>query len=170
MSRSADRSATGREPARSRDRGARHVPPWMLFALPAGIVVPVLAGILLAGPAVGALIAAVLALAIVTVAIRSGPSGQAGETGPAPAEDPCGRAAAARRMLVPVVIAVAGIVLVMAGGGGTLAIVGWGVIGLALTVAVSLVFLEVGYSEDRARARGSDGGGTAHRGERGTKR
>lgn len=35
---------------------------------------------------------------------------------------------------------------------GTLRIVGWGVIATAVTVAISLVFLEVGYSEDRARA------------------
>ena len=31
---------------------------------------------------------------------------------------------------------------------------GGGLIGVAITVAVSLVFLEVGESEDRARARG----------------
>jgi hypothetical protein len=142
----------------------------MLFALPAAIVVPVLAGILLAGPAVGALVAALLALAIVSVAIRLRPAREAGDASPASAEHRGWRAAAARRMLAPVAIAVAGIVLVVAGDGGTLAIVGWGVVGLALTVAVSLVFLEVGYSEDRARARGTDGAGRARRGERGTAR
>ncbi|HEX2103635.1 MAG TPA: hypothetical protein VHF51_08280 [Solirubrobacteraceae bacterium] len=150
--------------------GSRPVPPWMLFALPAAIVVPVVAGILLAGPAVGAVVAAVLALAIVTVAIRSRPPGQAAEPPTPAAERRVWTAAAARRMLVPVAIAVAGIVIVLAGGGGTLTIVGWGVIGIALTVAVSLVFLEVGYSEDRARARGTDGAGSARRGDRGTAR
>lgn len=38
---------------------------------------------------------------------------------------------------------------------GTLRIVAWGVIAVAATVAVALVFLEIGYSEDRARDRDS---------------
>jgi hypothetical protein len=60
------------------------------------------------------------------------------------------------RWLLPPVIAVSGLVLVLAGS-GTVAIVGWGIVAIALTVAISLVFLEVGYSEDRARARGEYG-------------
>ncbi len=69
-----------------------------------------------------------------------------------PAEDHAWRAAAARRMLVPLLIAVAGIV-VIAVADGTARIIGWGVLAVAVTVALSLVFLEVGYSEERARAR-----------------
>jgi hypothetical protein len=58
---------------------------------------------------------------------------------------------ALRRAIVPLLIAVAGVVLVVAGG-AVVEIVGWGVLGIALTVTISLAFLEVGYSEDRARA------------------
>jgi uncharacterized oligopeptide transporter (OPT) family protein len=62
------------------------------------------------------------------------------------------RVAAARRFVVPLVIAVAGIVVVVVTD-GTARIVGWGVIAVAVTVAISLVFLEVGLSEDRERGR-----------------
>jgi hypothetical protein len=62
------------------------------------------------------------------------------------------RRAAARRFAAPLLIAVVGIVLIAAGA-DTVRIIGWGVIGVAVTVAISLVFLEIGYSEDRARAR-----------------
>jgi hypothetical protein len=144
-----------------RTGGPWHAPHWVLFALPAAIAVPVLAGILLAGPAAGAVVAAALALTIVTVAIRARPSGQPGDTDPAPADPKRWQGAAARRMLLPLAIVVIGIVLIVAGDGGTLTIVGWGTFALALTVAISLVFLEVGYSEDRAR--GTDGPGTARR-------
>jgi formate hydrogenlyase subunit 3/multisubunit Na+/H+ antiporter MnhD subunit len=66
------------------------------------------------------------------------------------------RRAAARRFLVPLAIALAGIVVV-AVGSGTAEIVGGGLIALAVTVAISLAFLEVGYSEDRARERDERG-------------
>jgi hypothetical protein len=59
----------------------------------------------------------------------------------------------APRWLLPPVIAVVGVVLVLVTS-GTMEIVGAGVIGVAAVVAVSLAFLEVGYSEERARARG----------------
>ena len=62
--------------------------------------------------------------------------------------------AAARRALLPIAIALIGAVGVLTTQ-GTLRIVGWGVIAIAMTVAVALVFLEVGYSEDRARNRDS---------------
>ena len=62
------------------------------------------------------------------------------------------RRAAAARFAVPVALALAGAVLATVAE-GTLRIVGGGVIATAVTVAISLVFLEVGYSEDRARAR-----------------
>ncbi len=62
------------------------------------------------------------------------------------------RRAAARRFLVPLAIAIAGIVVV-AISSGTAEIVGGGLIALAVTIAISLAFLEVGYSEDRARER-----------------
>jgi hypothetical protein len=68
---------------------------------------------------------------------------------------PRGRRPAAR-WLLPVVIAVIGVILVIAAS-GTVAIVGGGLIGVAAVLAVSLGFLEVGYSEDRARARGEYG-------------
>jgi hypothetical protein len=56
-----------------------------------------------------------------------------------------------------VALLVAGAVLVLAAD-GVVAIIGWGVIGIAFTVAVSLVFLEVGLSEDRERERESAAG------------
>jgi hypothetical protein len=59
----------------------------------------------------------------------------------------------APRWLLPPVIALIGVALILATS-GTLEIVGAGVIGVAAVVAISLAFLEVGYSEDRARARG----------------
>ena len=62
------------------------------------------------------------------------------------------RRAAAARFAVPVALALAGAALATVAD-GTLRIVGSGVIAIAVTVAISLVFLEVGYSEDRARAR-----------------
>jgi hypothetical protein len=61
------------------------------------------------------------------------------------------RRAARRRFILPVVIAVVGVVLGVATS-GVAQIVGWGVFAVALTIAISLVFLEVGLSEDRARA------------------
>ena len=54
--------------------------------------------------------------------------------------------------------------LLVAGGAlqvladGTLSIVGSGVIGVAFTLAIALVFLEVGLSEDRERERESAAG------------
>jgi hypothetical protein len=113
----------------------------MLFAFPAAIVVPIITGILVGGPVLGFLAAVVVAGAIVGAAIGVEPAGDRGW-----------RRAAARRALAPLAIAVAGIV-VIAAGSGTVRIIGWGVLAVAITVALSLVFLEVGYSEDRARAR-----------------
>jgi hypothetical protein len=63
------------------------------------------------------------------------------------------RRAARRRFLVPLAIAVIGIALIAATS-GVAQIVGGGVLAVAVVVAISLVFLEVGYSEDRARERG----------------
>ena len=62
------------------------------------------------------------------------------------------RRRAARRALWPMLIAVAGFVVVVIGKDGTLGIIGWAIVGAAVAVAISLVFLEVGYSEDRERA------------------
>ena len=62
--------------------------------------------------------------------------------------------AAARRALLPIAIALIGAVGVLTTQ-GTLRIVAWVIIAVAMTVAVALVFLEVGYSEDRARNRDS---------------
>jgi hypothetical protein len=68
-------------------------------------------------------------------------------------EDKDWRRAARRRFLVPLAIAVIGIALIAATS-GVAQIVGGGVLAVAVVVAISLVFLEVGYSEDRARERG----------------
>jgi Na+(H+)/acetate symporter ActP len=62
------------------------------------------------------------------------------------------RRAARRRFIVPVVIAVVGVVVAVLSSGVVLQIVGWGLFAVALTIAISLVFLEVGLSEDRARS------------------
>ena len=68
-------------------------------------------------------------------------------------DDTAWRRAAARRALLPIGIAVVGILVIVLST-GTVRIIGWGVLAVAITVAISLVFLEVGYSEERARARG----------------
>ena len=52
----------------------------------------------------------------------------------------------------PLVLAVVGFVVVLIGKDDTLGIIGWGIVGAGVTVAIGLVFLEVGYSEDRERA------------------
>ena len=62
------------------------------------------------------------------------------------------RRRALQRSVWPLVLAVAGFVLVLIGKEDTLGIIGWGVVGAGVTVAIALVFLEVGYSEDRERA------------------
>jgi len=65
-------------------------------------------------------------------------------------EDKNWRRAAARRFVVPLAIALVGLVLILATS-GIAEIVGGGVVAVAVTIAVSLVFLEVGLSEDRER-------------------
>jgi Flp pilus assembly protein TadB len=60
--------------------------------------------------------------------------------------------AALRRAILPFVILVIGCVLVLATH-RFWSYVGWAVIGTALVIAISLVFLEIGYSEDRERER-----------------
>jgi hypothetical protein len=65
------------------------------------------------------------------------------------------RREARRRALLPLAIAVVGIVVVIVGS-GALQIVGWGILGVAVTIAISLVFLEIGLSEDRDRAAGRE--------------
>lgn len=68
------------------------------------------------------------------------------------AENEDWRRAAARRALLPLVIAVAGLIVILVGEGAA-TIVGWGIVAVGVTVAISLVFLEIGYSEERDRAR-----------------
>jgi hypothetical protein len=72
---------------------------------------------------------------------------------PGTSEPAARRRRPAPRWLLPPVIALVGVALILATS-GTLEIVGAGVIGVAAVVAISLAFLEVGYSEDRARDRG----------------
>jgi hypothetical protein len=119
--------------------------PWSLFVIPLAIAAAVVAGILLGGPSIGFILAAVIALLIVTFALGDGRR---------PADGSWQRDAA-RRLLVPVAVAVAGLVLSVAAS-GALRVIGWGVLAVAVTLALSLAFLEVGYSEDRARARGEE--------------
>jgi hypothetical protein len=57
------------------------------------------------------------------------------------------------RWMVPPALILIGLVLILLPS-STLGIIGGGLLGIALTLTVSLVFLEVGESEDRARARG----------------
>lgn len=67
--------------------------------------------------------------------------------------------AARRRMVLPLVVLVIGIgMLVIWGIDSTLGIVGSGVIAAAFTIAIALVFLEIGLSEDREREQGRPGG------------
>jgi hypothetical protein len=123
------------------------VQPWMLFALPAGMVIAIAAGFLLGGPVVGLIVAIVIALAIVATAIR---------TDPDPHEAPgdhAWRRRAARRFLLPLAIAIAGTAVVAVTDSETAHIIGWGIVAVAAAIAVSLVFLEIGLSEDRDRAR-----------------
>ena len=141
----------------SRRRPVR-IPAWALFAIPAAIAAPIVAGILAGGPSIGFVTAAVIAVAIVAAAVRMAPPEQA----PPGEGDQVWRGAAARRFLVPLAIAAAGIVLIAATT-GVARIVGWGVLAVAVTVAMSLVFLEIGYSEDRARARDERARGGAAR-------
>lgn len=117
----------------------RHFPSWLLFVLPLAIVVPIVAGFLLGGPQVGIALGLVLAAVIAYAAVDH-----------PPAEDTRWRRAAALRFVVPLAIALVGGGIVLATD-GTAEVIGWGVIGVAVAVALSLVFLEVGYSEDRER-------------------
>ena len=137
----------------------------MLFALPAAIAVPITAGIVFGGPVVGLLLAAVTAIVIVVAAIRAEPRTTTAADRPkegAPARpasedrehlpDRRWRRRAVRRALVPLVMVAAGAVVIVATS-GTERVIGWGVVAVGITVAISLLFLEIGYSEDRDRAR-----------------
>jgi hypothetical protein len=118
--------------------------PWMLIAWPALIAVPVLLGILLVGPGGGFVVALAGAAVLIWMALRPEDVGD-------PEADDAWRGPALRRLLVPIAIAIPGIVLTAATDGIVFAI-GWGLIGVALVIALSLAFLEVGLSEDRQRA------------------
>jgi hypothetical protein len=60
--------------------------------------------------------------------------------------------AALRRMIAPVVLIAVGAVIATVTG-GTMQAIGFGIFGVGCVLVVSLIFLEVGYSEDRERAR-----------------
>ena len=120
----------------------------MLFAFPLAIAVPIIVAFALGGPMLGLPVAAVVAIVIVGAAIRMRPAGQRG--------DAFGRsswraAGTIRRFALTAAIVVAGAV-VFAATDGTVRIVALGVVALGMTLGLCLVFLEVGYSEDRARA------------------
>jgi hypothetical protein len=112
--------------------------PWLAPAVVVAAVVLITAGFVIGGPVLGFLAAVVAAVTIVTIAIGPG--------------RPTLAAGATRRLLLAVLPAIAGLALILAGS-GTAEIIGWGLLGVALTIAVSLVFLEIGYGEDRERAR-----------------
>lgn len=77
---------------------------------------------------------------------------------PPPSDSTWKRAAAIRGAAVAV-LAIAGLVLAFAAD-GTASDVGYTVFGIAFVLALSLLFLEVGYGEDRARARERRGRGS----------
>jgi hypothetical protein len=116
----------------------------MLIAAPALIAVPVLLGILLVGPGGGFVVALIAAFVLIWLAVRP-------EDVVDPDADHAWRGPALRRLLVPIAIAIPGIVLTATTDGVVFAI-GWGLIGVALVIALSLAFLEVGLSEERQRA------------------
>jgi hypothetical protein len=124
------------------------VAPWMLFAFPLAIAVPIIAGMVVGGPMLGFPVAALVAIVIVGVALRKQPETQRRATPKEPRWRP---ALAARRFAVAAVVVLAGAGVGIAGS-GVVGIIGWGVLAMGLTLMLSLVFLEVGYSEDRARA------------------
>ena len=93
-----------------------------------------------------------LLVTVVVVAIRMEPRSSRRQAASHDAGDRALRRAATRRFAVPLVVAAMGIALILAAT-GTVRILGWGVLAIAITLAISLVFLEVGYNEDRARAR-----------------
>jgi uncharacterized membrane protein len=138
------------------------IQPWMLFAFPAAIALPIIAGFLVGGPAAGFLAAGLVAIIVVGVAIRmeprrsktAAPASQYGSRteGVAGTAERQWRTAAMRRLVVPLVLALIGIAL-LTSSSDTVSAIGWGTFAVAITVAISLMFLEIGYSEDRARAR-----------------
>lgn len=65
---------------------------------------------------------------------------------------PAWKRAALRRALAVAALAVVALLLAFAAH-GIASDVGYGLFGIAFVLALSLAFLEVGYSEDRARAR-----------------
>jgi hypothetical protein len=128
-----------------------HVQPWMLFAIPAAMVVAISGGFVLGGPGLGFAVAVLVALIIVGAAIRMEPRGERGTgTRSAAPDERDWQAAALRRFLLPVALGLAGLVAVVLTS-GTGQIVAWGVVAVAVAIAISLLFLEVGLSEDRAR-------------------
>src|SRR5919197_6248339 len=129
-------------------RGYAEVKPWMLFAFPLAIAVPIIGAMLLGGPMLGFPVAAFVAIVIVGVSIRKQPAEQRVAT---PKEPRWQASAAARRFAAPAAIVVAGAVVIIATG-GVAGIIGWGVVAAGLALALSLVFFEGGYSQDSARA------------------
>ncbi|MDO8209058.1 hypothetical protein [Conexibacter sp. CPCC 206217] len=63
--------------------------------------------------------------------------------------------AALRRMILPVVLIVVGAVIATITD-GTLQAIGFGIFGVGGVLVVSFAFLEIGYSEDRERARDAE--------------
>lgn len=53
---------------------------------------------------------------------------------------------------MPLVVCIAGVVVAVVTS-GVAEIIGWGIVTVGLTIAISLAFLEVGLSEDRERER-----------------
>src|ERR671930_1811079 len=110
------------------------VKPWMLFAFPLAIVVPIIGGFLLGGPMLGFPVAGLVAIVIVGVSLRKQPAEQRVAT---PKEPRWPLSAAARRFAAPAVIVVARAVVIIATGRVS-RIIGWGVVAAGLTLALSL--------------------------------
>ena len=130
------------------DRRYAESKPWMLFAFPLAIAVPIIAGVLLGGPMLGFPVAALVAIVIVGVAIRKQPAEQRAV---APKESAWQPAAAARRFVAPATIVVAGAILVIVTA-GTARIVGW-------TAPVQRSGVAPGALNRRERGRRANGSG-----------
>jgi hypothetical protein len=122
-------------------------PGWLAPAFVVLAAVLVTAALLVGGPVLGFIAALVVAGVLVAAAIGVDPRGfEAAWRGPP-----------ARRFLVPLAVAAPGMALIISTS-GTARVIGWGIVAIAVVLALSLVFLEIGYSEDRAREAPSDRG------------
>ena len=129
-----------------------HLPAWALFAIPATCAVAITAAILVAGPYGGFVVAGLAAIGILLAAAGTGSDRSLRPRTPSEAA-PIGLLAG---VVATIALAVAGIV-VIAVADGTAQAIGWGLVALSGTLAMCLIFLEVGLSEERDRERAQQG-------------